>query len=73
MAAHAARTAPVPMPTPVRRPAPRPLLWLAVATALVVTALYAGPIADAAHAACTAGTEPDTTCAEALYLLGFPA
>ncbi len=61
------------MPTPVRRPALRPLLWLAAATALVLIVLYAGPIADAAHAVCTAGTEAGTTCGEALYTLGFPA
>lgn len=78
MAAHAARTAPAPLlPTPtrhtVRRPALRPLLWLAVATALVLLAANAGAVQAAAHAACTYGTDPGTTCGEALWLLGFPA
>ena len=82
MAAHAASTAPAPLlPTPghplgghpVRRPALRPLLWLAAVAALVLIALNAGTVQAAAQTACTYGTEPGTTCGEALWLLGYPA
>lgn len=82
MAAHAARTVPAPLPStpertlvrpPIRRPALRPLLWLAaMATVLAVLVPNASAVQAAAHAACTYGTEPGTTCGEALYLLGFP-
>ncbi len=81
MAAHAATTAPAPLlPTPgqrpggstIRRPALRPLLWLVVASALVLLAANVGAVEAAASSACTYGTEPGTTCGEALWLLGFP-
>jgi hypothetical protein len=45
---------------------------VAAVAATVLLALNAGTVAKVAHAACTVGTEPGTTCGEALYELGFP-
>ena len=78
MAANAATTAHAPLVgaparIPVRRPARRSLLAIAAATALALALTNLGALTDAAHAACTAGTEPGTTCGEALYAIGFPA
>lgn len=77
MAAHAASTAPAPLlPTPtrgtVRRSGVRRLPWLGAVTVLVLLAMNASAVQATAHATCTWGTEPGTTCGEALYLLGFP-
>lgn len=78
MAAHAASTAPAPLlPTPtrnsVRRATRRSLLAIAAVTALVLMIGNLGALAAASHAVCTYGTEPGTTCGEALWLLGYPA
>ena len=73
MAAHGATSTPITFTTDRVRP-PRPRVILALVVLLVVTLVATFPqqVADTAHAACTIGTAADTTCGEALVLLGYP-
>lgn len=48
-------------------------MWLVAVSMLVVLAPHLEHVRAVAHAACTWGTEPGTTCGEALWLLGYPS
>jgi hypothetical protein len=51
---------------------PRTVLLLALLIVAAVVALAPERVADAAHAACTAGNPEHVSCGEALVLLGYP-
>ena len=69
----AASSGPIPVPRPrIRRPGSRSVAWLVGLAIAVVVAAAPQQVQAAAHATCTLGTPPGTTCGEALVLLGYP-